>query len=432
MKKSLFSSAAALVTIFVLLMAAGCSGSNNDDARGLLETVPADASMVAVVNIHSITDALGCKNDGNGVTLSDKVRSALDSLDGKDKTMILDLLSGDAGVATNALVAFSAARSYVTGLLNDPDKFVAYMQQHGFNGNPAQVEEEDGVRIIGNAAVIGNQFWFCRPGRPDASQVKYYQKLSSRQSYASSDVAGRLLDKDEAVTFIGDVEKVVEMAGAPSQLRLAVSLMFEDAAYIGGVVSVDKKGADIETSVLNSKLSPAKFLLPTRKIDADLIRQLSPESRLYMAAGVSADMVRKILELAKGFAMALPSEITSGISQIDGTLALCGNERSNLQIKMQTDGKDFASLSAFAQTMGFAATRDGDTVTLTKGDSDYGKGCTSEKAASALKGAWFGVSMADAGGSGADVTMRAEGEKGGMKVNLRMEGDLTAMLEIFL
>ncbi len=169
-----------LTVMTLLLLAVGCSKSSSDDALSLLRTVPADASSVVVVNIASAVERLGGSTDGAKINLSKELQKTIDesqAIKPKDKQDLKEICDGESGVAISSVVFFSAARSYITGLLNDPDKFVAYMQKN----SGKEVREEDGAKIIGQTAVIGNQFWECTTGTPDIEQLKYYQQLNEKQ-----------------------------------------------------------------------------------------------------------------------------------------------------------------------------------------------------------------------------------------------------------
>lgn len=428
-----------LTALFALvaIMMTGCSKSSNDDARSLLQTVPADAGMVAVINVKNITDAIGCENDGSQIILSEEIRKALagNGLPAEDKEMIRALTSGESGVATNAIVYFSAARDYVTGLLNNPDQFVAYMKKHGGSGDhEATVQEEDGVKIIGKAAVIGNQFWISSPGRPDATQLKYYQKLSDKQSYVSAPGAARLLADDEAVSFVADMNSAASKAGGNStQLRMATSLLFDGASYFAGGVKVGKEDIEMESAVLNSDFKPAKFLLPTDKIDTSVVKSMGSGADVFFAAGISKDFVKKLMDLSKSFLGGLPADYTASIGQLDGTLALRSDAgMKDMEIKVQTDGKDFGTLSTVLQSMGLSVTRDGNTVNIVSGTDQFTGAIAPDKAASMLKGAWMGAVVADYPEKGTTIVVRFENEKSGLEINVEVEGGTKALLDYIL
>lgn len=426
------------VVTMLAVMTTGCSKSPNGDAESLLQTVPADAGMVAVVNIQNITEALGCNNDGSQITLTDDIKKAVagDGISADDRETINAITSGEAGVATNAIVYFSAARDYVTGLLNNPDQFIAYMQKHyGNDGQPAVVQEEDGVKIIGKAAVIGNQFWLSSPGRPDAAQLKYYQKLSGKQSYASSKAAERLLAEKEAVSFVSDMNGPSGLMGGGNrtQIRMATSLLFDNATYLAGGVTVEKKDVSLNSMVLNSDFKPAKFLLPTDDIDTSVIKEMAGGGDIFFAAGISKKFIEKLLDLAKGFMGGLPADYTSSIGQIDGTVAMRADANMNdMQLKVQTDGKDFATLSSVLQSMGYSATRDGNTVSVVQGTDQFSGSIAPDKAASLLKGAWMGAVVANYPEQGNMVVVKLESAKSGLEINATVEGGTVSLLDYFL
>ncbi|MDE6511553.1 MAG: hypothetical protein K2L00_05620, partial [Muribaculaceae bacterium] len=144
-----------LVMLTLLFMAAACSkSSNGDDAASLLRTVPADASSVVLVNIAHTVESLGGSTDGSAVKLPDDLLKAIDGSEAikpEDKRDFKEICAGETGIAMSAIAFFSAARDYVTGLLNDPDKFIAYMEKK-LN---ATAETDGDARTIGNIAVLG-------------------------------------------------------------------------------------------------------------------------------------------------------------------------------------------------------------------------------------------------------------------------------------
>ncbi|MDE5872156.1 MAG: hypothetical protein K2H22_09475 [Muribaculaceae bacterium] len=139
MKKLSYSLLAVMMLLFV---AVGCSKSGgDDDASSLLRTVPADASSVVLVNIAHTVESLGGSTDGSTVKLSKDLQKTIDesqAIKPEDKQHLKEICSGETGIAMSSVAFFSAARSYVTGLLNDPDKFVAYVEKQ--NGSAASTE----------------------------------------------------------------------------------------------------------------------------------------------------------------------------------------------------------------------------------------------------------------------------------------------------
>ena len=432
MKKLNYSFLAIIALLFVVV---GCSKSESDnDADSLLRTVPADASSVALCNVSYIVDRLGGSTDGSTIKLSKEHTKAIkesQALKEKDKKHIMDILEGQTGLALNSFVYFSAARTYITGLLNDPEKFIAYEQEQ----NPSyQWRDEDGGKVLGPLAVVGNQFWFCTTGTPDVEQLKYYQQLNDKQSYVSSDAASLLSDTEKAITFVADVKKSIAFLPNSTYLRIGSSLIFNDMSYVAGYVDVEKKNIMASAAVLNSDMKPAELLLPTEKIDASVVKSLGGSGDLVAAMGVSQKLVKKISDAA-GTAMGQGADVLAGVLQsIEGTVAVrAKSSLDDVEAKMQTNGKDFADLANMINSfLGLTVSRDGNILTAVRGNKDFNGPITSQKAAEKLKGAWIGI-VSD-GMIARDVVSvtRLVPEKKSLRLDIEAEGGVDALLNAFL
>ena len=423
-----------LSALMLILTAAGCSKNSGDDAMSLLRTVPADASSVVVINLAHIVDKLGCSTDGTTVKLSKDLQKAIDesqALKDKDRKGLKDVCAGETGVSISSLVFFSGARMYITGLLNDPDKFVAYIQK----ANPGSaLEEEDGVKMIANIAVIGNQFWSCETGRPDTDQLKYYSKLNEKQSYAASDAASLLLDADKSATYVADVNRMLSMVPDATYARLVLSLVFNDLTYVAGYVDLNKKTVTTSASPLDSEMKPAELLLPTDKIDTSVVKNLGGGGDIVVAMAVTPKLIKKITDIA-GSAMGGGSmSMTAFLESIDGTVAMRMNtSSSDIEARIQTNGKDFADLSNALQNLGgLTVTRDGNTLTAIHGNRDFNGPISASIAADKLKGAWIGV--VNNGIIARDVVSftRLVPEKKSLRRDMEGEGGVDALMNAIL
>lgn len=431
--KKLSYSLFAIITI--LFVAVGCSKSGgNNDADSLMRTVPADASSVAMVNVGHIVDKLGGETDGATIKLSKELTKAIkesQALKDEDKKYIIDVMDGKTGLALNSFVYFSAARTYITGLLNDPEKFIAYEQSQ----NPSmQWRDEDGGKVLGSIAVVGNQFWICTTGSPDVEQLKYYQQLNDKQSYVSSDAASLLSDNEKAVTFVADVNKSIAFLPNSTYLRLGSSLIFNDMSYIAGFVNIEKKNLVASAAVLNSDMKPAELLLPSEKIDVSVVKSLGGGGNFVAALGVSEKLVKKISDVA-GTAMGQGSDAYAGVLKaIDGTIAVrASSSLDDVEAKVQTNGKDFADLSNIIKSfLGMTVTRDGNILTAVRGNKEFNGPISAEKAADKLKGAWIGV-VSD-GMIARDVVTAARlvPEKKSLRLDIEAEGGVDAFLNAML
>lgn len=386
-----------LSILSILLVAvAACSKSSNDDASSLLKTVPADASSVAVVNIGHTVSSMGGKISGGKVSLSSDMMKAIDgsaSLTPERKATLKAICNGESGISLTALVCYSGARSYITGMLDDPDKFVEFVEKHSSDaGETANaVQEKNGARTIGNTVVIGNQFWVCIEGQPDVEQLKYTQQLNDRQSFAGSEAASMLLDPEKVVNFVADFNRTMLKMPELSSVRMGAALAFDDISYLAGSADIKKGSVIASASVLNSEMKEAELQIPVKKIDTAAIRQLKGAADIFFAIGLSPKLTKSLAESLKD----LPGAkiVAPALSEIDGTVAVrIGSSLADAEAYIQTTGKNFSDMSFFAENMlGMTVKRDGDKVIMTKGNPDFTGTITPEEAADRMKGAWLGI-----------------------------------------
>lgn len=426
MKKLTYSLLSLLTLLFV---AVGCSKSAGDDAVSLLKTVPADASSVVVINIAHTVESLGGSTDGSTIKLGKQLQKAIDesqAIKEKDKKEIKELCDGETGVSITSLAVFAAARTYLTGLLNDPEKFVAYVEKE----TGSQAVEENGAKVIGEIAVIGNQFWACMTGRPDVDQLKYYQQLNDKQSYASADAASLLLEGDKVMTFVADINKSLALVPQAAYFRMASSLIFNDMSYLAGSADLQKKSFVGSAVVLNSEMKPAELLLPVEKLDASLIKSFGQGGDLFFAVGIPAKLTKKIIDIASS-AMGPNSKAAAAVLEsIDGTVAVrCNSGASDAEARIQTNGKNFNDLSSVLQSLlGMTVTRDGNTLTAVVGSKDFTGTITPAVAADKLKGAWMG--MVSNGVIARDVTTVTKliSERKSLRLEVEVDGGVDALI----
>lgn len=427
-----------MLMAMIIVMTTGCSKSSNNDADSLIRTVPADASAVVMVNMGHFIDRLGCSTDGNTIKLSDDVQQLIDksAATEEDKKVMKEICDGNTGIAFNSLVYFSAARSYITGLLNDPNKFIDYVSNINTTDSVAKspVVEEDGAKTIGNVTVIGNQFWVCMTGTPDAEQLKYYANLNERQSFATSEASSILLESEKAVSFVADVNRAVGSFPEAGSLKMGASLIFENLAYIAGNADYEKKNLKITARVLDSDMNPSKLLLPTEKIDTELIKSFGGNADFYFAAGLGKKLIEKISALA-GVAMGgSASMAVKTLEQIDGTVAVrCDSGMETFEAKLQTSGKDFTELSTAVQNLfGMVVTREGNVITAKSSDNEISGKISADDAAGKLKGAWIGCVSCDFPTKGMTSVARLSADKGSLRFELETEDAIDAIMTVLM
>lgn len=418
-----------LTVITLLLMAVGCSKNSNDDASSLLRTVPADASSVVMINIANTVDKLGGSTDGSKIKLSKELQKAIDdsqAIKPEDKQHLKEICNGESGIAISSVVFFSAARSYVSGLLNDPEKFLAYVQKN--SGSP--LTEEDGVKVIGKTAVIGNQFWLCTTGTPDVDQLKYYQQLNEKQSYISADGAKLLMEADKVMSYIADVNRSMAYVPNASYIKIASSLIFNDMAYVAGNADIKNKSLIAYASVLNSDMKPAELLLPVEKIDASLIKSFDKGGDIYFAGAFPKKLTKKIGDMAGSMMGSNSNVVASVLAAVDGTIAVrADSSADDVEALIQTSGQNFSEFSSVLQNLfGLSVSRNGDTLTAVKGTKDFNGGINPALAADKLKGAWLGI--VSNGMIARDVTTvtKLSVDKKSLRLDIEAEGGVEALI----
>lgn len=424
-----------LILTALLIIAAGCSKTDNADIEGLLQTVPADANAVAVVDLEKIADVFGCKTDGKTITLNSEAKLALDNaaMNAQSKRAIIDLCEGNSGIDLTKLVYFSAARDYVTGLLNDPDKFVAFIRKYESNDSTTvEVQSSGEARLVGHAVVIGNQFWMAYPGTPDEDQLQHYKTLKGPQSFAANDVAAHLISDTDVVTFVADINKAISDVPNKKEIRMGLAFILDDPSYVAGGVSVEKKNVRLKADVLNSDLQPAKLLIPTDKIDTDMVKDFDGTAEAFLAVSLPKELMKKIGDLASMTGGA-GGGMAQAIGQIEGTVAVrVGKNTDDIEARVRTSGKDFIQLTQMLQMFGVNVTRDGDLLTLSMGKHNYDGSITSVDAAKAFKGAWIALTAADFPARDSKTTLTIKEEKKSLTLDMTVEGGLDSLTGMIL
>lgn len=387
--------AAALVSV-----AASCSRRANDEVPALLGSVPSSAASVMVVNTERLLDDAGCKAQGLVVKRSGVAQEVLDSLDrtrGGNTLAARLLLSDSTGITHGSNVFFTDAyATYMTGLLDDTDVFKKWIEKS--TGEP--FADNEGVQSSGNVAYKGTQYWVCvsRPGAIDQRAVASYSSLGEAQSFLSNVVAKKMEDPEHDILYWGDINAMIkqfvgqgftQVAGA----RIAVGMLFEDAAYTTGSLDCEKGALESEGMVLNSKGNPAKYLLPDQKIDIATVESMGGEGQLLFAMGYPAKLTEKLQQLSGSLGGALPASMTDMLKPLDGTLAVCVNDFATGKISgvITTDGKPATALSDFVTKYGTGVRQDGKLLYFGTDNASIKGPIDVKGAAPELKGSCLGM-----------------------------------------
>ena len=391
-KKPHFGAAAfgSLLAVLMLLVQ-GCSKDSSADLNQLLATIPADTGMVISFNSRNLAEKAGCKFDGDKITLSPELSASLAKIsDAEVKEAIGMLFSGKAGIEyTNVCVFTQGYHLWITGLLNSPDDFRAFIEKQ----KGVKFSEQNGVSFGGGFALAGNQFWCLDKGEIDPLSVKAFVNLEESKSFAASDYAKTLLENSHDIFGIVDVASPL-LSGkdfkSQVQMQLALQTVFEEPSWYAFDADFKKGKFRLQARVLTSKFKPAKYNFPVAEIDAKTLKSAVGSGNMAIAFGCSQKLTDKISAMLSS-AGALGKIYSPILAPLDGTAVLMispDSDASGLRLAgvVETTGKDLNGLTTMLEGFGIKWKLEDKNLILSTPQNPAGS-ITPEKFASSSKGA---------------------------------------------
>lgn len=380
------------------------------DVTSLLSTVPSSSGLVVGLNLKSILDKTGGKVEGNNTE------------------MLRVLLNGDSGIDPVGLVVFQDAYNiYATAMLADTDKFISFVEDQ--TGSQF-AEAEGGVRICGQVAINGAQMWYCYSSLNgiDARAIKNYASLSENQSFLSKDVSAPIAEMKTDIAGWADINtlsKKIFSFKELATLNIAVGALFEDPASVAFTINSEKNTVDGKVSVLNNKGKNAKFLLPTKKIDTDLVKGLGGTANFVGGVSLTGDLTKKVEKMLNSFGGGLFDEYVKLLAPLDGTVAVAAGtangEDTPLNGVAQVKGEQVADLMNFLSRYG-ATKKEEKLISFSKGTVEGD--VKVEEAAAFLKGAWLGgvYHIEDSKEGYRTLAVALAPEDGGLRTEVKVTG----------
>lgn len=413
-----------LLSIFLLF----CSCSSSDasgDAEALLQTVPADASVVAVLDLESIIDHSGGKAKGAEMKDGRQLKEAIARLDKKgDATRLFD---GEASVSLTAAVYFtSGGNSYLTFRLEDAEKFREYVAKREKESNPSAEWSKDGdIYRLGAYAQTGEQGWLMMNQRSDAP-IADFAELTKARSFLSNEYAATLSACEHDAQWYASINGLLDAAGISfgdrTTIRLASSMLFDNATALAGYAQLDDKDLDITLDVIATDGKPAKCNLKFGKIDIAQVAALGGNANTIFAIDMPHKLVEQLLKSAESFGGSMPTLYKNVLTPIDGTVAVASSGSADISnapfiASIATSG-NAAPLMQTLFDAGYKPVSEGDLLKFSSGN--YGDGAFSVADASKdMEGASMAVVCRDA--KGYDVKVKLAEHKSG----LRLEASVT-------
>lgn len=320
-----------LIVMLMMLTVTSCK-EDRADMTGLLSTVPSSAGGVISLDLKSILQDMGCKIDKNVIKPGKEVSEFLSTMKDKERAELLKLLNGESGISPEcAVVFFDANRCFLTVSLDDVEAFCKFMEN---DKGQSFVDQGSGVRICGNVAVKGAQAWICLSSgkRIDGEAISAYSSLKNSQSFLSNPMASRFVEPKNDIVGWGSIQTLLSgtmSRGNMSVLTLGMGFLFEDASDLAFSIDFEKGFLQASATILNEEGKPAKYLMPSEKINTSTIEGLGESCDAMIAFTLTPKMVSKIGKIGSAIGGNLFGDLTSYLKNVDGTIgALWSNPTS--------------------------------------------------------------------------------------------------------
>jgi hypothetical protein len=306
------------VMVMVLCMA---SCSNTANKARLLESVPKDASIVAVFNIQELSKKLNNTIDKNGVSYSATFQKCVDQMSRSEKKCF-NSLYGDGAIDPSWIIVYEYDNNvYVSGIVKDEKKFKSAIE----DALEDSFATEEGIQVCANLAMDDGIFVMSSKNRDSENPIALL-KLDSKMSIADTDLGKRIKDKDDdiyAVTTIANIPNIDELA----YFKMGLSTAFKGAEYIEMTTDFEDGEAELKAEILDSKFEEAKVnsMFKLNKLNFDVINKLPSGAMMTFAIDIPSSLIKNIMPMVAsmgGSLNGIPSNILDLLNNIDGTLAI--------------------------------------------------------------------------------------------------------------
>lgn len=418
-----------LCLIAVVLTTFTSCKQESSDVSSLLATVPSSAGAVVGVNLKTVLEKADCEVNGSSIKAGKELENWLATIKqpGSKGEMLRVFLNSDSGVDPQGMVVFIDAYStYATAMLADTDKFISFVEEQ--TGGKFS-EAEGGVKVCGNIAIYGAQMWISSNSATiDAKAVKNYASLSENQNFLTKNVSKPVVEMESDIVAWGDISTLAKSFlsfGEMAQYNVVIGALFDNPVSLALSVNFEKGKLNSKIKVLNDKGETAKFLLPTKKIDANVVKGLGGTADMVVAANISKDFTKKVEKMLSSFGGGMFDAYLKPLSCVDGTIAVEAGVRENGETPLngivQTDGNPTPEVMNFLSQFG-STKKEGNSVMFSKGK--VSGDLNVEEMASSLKGAWLGgqYSLSANSKNYKSAAMLLIPDGGGLRLEIQVDG----------
>lgn len=297
--------------MLALLLLTSCSKTDTT----LMDSIPADADFVAVVDMGEVVKNIGCEITSDGPVFPPEIQSRIGNLGGDNKQVYDIFANVFPYIDAEHLMAFALKEGHYaifTYLITDAEGYAKAMEE--LSGSK---ESRDGYTVYpGNMTTVvkGNQAW-----------------MTSCDSRRAADVIAEMLDKASEKNFTsnrGLAEFIGDSGTAGVVVNLAVTGLVETETWVAAHITLGDMSAkaDIQLMMSDGEIVPAQGFC---NVDKGFLRYV-PESFNY-AVGVGVESGESLAGWLKMMMPMLSFEqrgmletALPFISKVKGTVAVAG------------------------------------------------------------------------------------------------------------
>lgn len=298
-----------LVSLGMLCMALLSSCNKADNS--LMDNLPSDATLVAVINMDKVVKNSGCDMTSSGIVLSPEIQARISNTIGRQ---VYDgLVKAIPYIDTKHVMIFAEKRALIlTYLITDAEGYAKAMEE-----STGKSESRAGFVVYSGRLVTvvkGNQAW----------------TMEGDVSYVVDEISA-VLDKASDKNFTsrrGLVEFIEESEAAGIVMNLAAMGFNDTDTWVAAHLSLGNMSAqaDIQLMLSDGEIVPAEGF---RNMDMDFLRYVPGSFNYAVGVGVEsgetlAGWLRMVMPMMSFEQRGMLESILPFVSKVNGTIAVAG------------------------------------------------------------------------------------------------------------
>lgn len=312
--------------IFILSVFAIAISSCSKSHKEILKTVPADSTIVAIVDMESLASKIGAEG-------RKELQQILD--DNYTHDAMDYLFSEDSDVDFSApLVVFQrGGSSFASFYVKDAGHFRQAMEK----AENCRFSKAGGVEASDNNRVFikGKQVWLTG-SYPEvtAADIEGFASLDEKGSVLSLPCADMLDEGGNDAVAIFNVARLYSDYYLDMQSKLMVNMVFDDLAFVVSQINFNNGKVESETLFLNDSGDTAAFALPLSTLDVSDLKAFDGKGNMFGAFSLNSKLVNDLISQF-GKMNFLPAPVMEFARQLDGPVAFALRQDSAYHVEPQ-------------------------------------------------------------------------------------------------